>query len=621
MVTTPDHGPAEDARFREFADLAPAMLWVTDASGSCTYLSRGWYEYTGQSEKEGLGFGWVDAVHPADRDQARDAFVQANAEHRSFELEHRLRRADGAYRWVIDAGRPRLRANGSFEGFVGSVIDIHDRKLAEDRLDLAVNSAGVGLWYCDLPFDVLVWNSHVKRHFGLPADAVVTIETFFARLHPDDRQPTRVAIDQAIARHTAYDTQYRTVDEAGTIRWIRAIGRAQYVDGRPVRFDGVTVDITELVALQQRSEAANHAKDEFLAMLGHELRNPLAPILTAVQLLKLRGVTAVEREREIIERQVAHLVRLVDDLLDVSRITTGHVQLRRDVLDVRDVVAKAIELASPLLAQQRHQLDVAVDGGIRVRGDASRLAQVVTNLLTNAAKYTEPGGRVTIDARADDGQAVLRVTDTGIGIDATMLPRIFDLFVQERQGLARSQGGLGLGLAIVRRLVELHGGSVMADSPGRGQGAVFTVRLPLVSAAERVFISTSSSATPALVTGRRVLIVDDNEDAAVMLGEALRAVGYQTTVVHDGPAALATVTSVRPDAALIDLGLPVMDGFELATHLRAGPHAANIPLIAITGYGQARDREASTRVGYAAHLVKPVDVVELGRLLRSLLGP
>ncbi|MCC7125037.1 MAG: PAS domain S-box protein, partial [Acidobacteria bacterium] len=304
-----------ERRFRAFADTAPAMLWVTEADGNCSYLSRGWYDYTGQQPDEGLGTGWLRAVHPADRDTAGQAFADANARHEPFELEHRLHRADGSYRWVIDAGRPRIEPDGRFAGYVGSVIDIHDRKQAEERLDLAVDSGRVGLWFCDLPFDVLTWNAQVKEHFGLPPDAHVTFDTFFACLHPDDREPTRLAIEAAINDKSTFDTPYRTVAPDGRVRWIRAIGRAQYDGDRPVRFDGITIDVSELVALREGAEAANRAKDEFLAMLGHELRNPLAPISTALQLLKLRGVTGIDQERAVIERQVRHLVGLVDDLL------------------------------------------------------------------------------------------------------------------------------------------------------------------------------------------------------------------------------------------------------------------------------------------------------------------
>jgi CheY-like chemotaxis protein/two-component sensor histidine kinase len=348
-------------------------------------------------------------------------------------------------------------------------------------------------------------------------------------------------------------------------------------------------------------------------MLGHELRNPLAPILTALQLLKLRGIQAGERERDIIERQVRHLVALVDDLLDVSRITRGKIDLRRQRLEIADVVARAIEMASPLLEQQRHDLsvDVATDGLV-VDGDAARLAQVVSNLLTNAAKYTEPGGAISLTAQAEGTEVVLRVTDTGSGIEAEMLPRVFDLFVQQPQTLERSRGGLGLGLAIVRSLVELHGGSVAVTSGGRGAGSEFTIRLPLAMEGEHAREPVARLQLPRRrrSTGR-VLIVDDNRDGAAMLADMLSTFGYETRVVHDGPSAVTVAEHYLPDIALLDIGLPVMDGFEVARRFAESARLRRTRLIAVTGYGQAQDRTQSALAGFAAHLVKPVDVDQL----------
>lgn len=386
-------------------------------------------------------------------------------------------------------------------------------------------------------------------------------------------------------------------------------------------FDGITVDVTELVALRESAEAANRAKDEFLAMLGHELRNPLAPILTALQLLELRGIEAVERERAVIERQVRHLVELVDDLLDVSRITSGRVELRKEPVDLADVVVRAVELASPLLEQQRHELRVDVPRGLMVCGDPVRLAQVVTNLLTNAAKYTEAGGTVTVEGREDNDHARLRVVDTGIGIDPDMLPRVFDLFVQERQTLARSQGGLGLGLAIVRSLVELHGGTASAFSHGKGAGSAFTICLPLEKQTERAPMLEGTSPPQHVdrsAPGTRVLVVDDNEDAAALLGTLLGAFGYEVRVAYDAPSALSEADTFLPELALIDIGLPVMDGFELAQRMLQRPHLQSARLVALTGYGQERDRKASADAGFSAHLVKPVDAHELRGVLQAL---
>ena len=380
----------------------------------------------------------------------------------------------------------------------------------------------------------------------------------------------------------------------------------------------------ELSSLREAAEAANRAKDEFLAMLGHELRNPLAPIMTALQLLKLRGVEAAERERAIIERQMRHVVTLVDDLLDVSRITRGKVQVRRTFVQLADVVAKAIEMASPLLEQQRHELRVEVPrADLGVLGDPGRLAQVVANLLTNAAKYTEPGGLVQVSAERDDGEVVLRVRDTGVGIAPEMLPRVFDLFVQEGQSLARSRGGLGLGLTIVRSLVSLHGGTVTAHSDGDGRGATFTIRLPHVPApaGRGVDVPGADAALDLPAVRPRVLVVDDNVDAAVLLADMLSDAGCTTRAVYDGPTALEAAVAFEPDVALLDIGLPVMDGYELARRLAAHPRLTGVRLVAVTGYGQPEDRERTRDAGFHAHLVKPVDLVHLRDTIVRLVGP
>jgi len=370
----------------------------------------------------------------------------------------------------------------------------------------------------------------------------------------------------------------------------------------------------EVEVERNAAEAANRAKDEFLAMLGHELRNPLAPILTALELMRMRGLPSLERERTIIERQTRHLASLVDDLLDVSRITRGMIQLKREHVALSHVIAKAIETASPLFEQQRHELvtDVRVD--FLIDADEARLTQVFANLLTNAAKYTDPGGRVTITARQDAHDVVVSIADTGRGIDPDILPHVFDLFVQERQNIDRSQGGLGLGLAIVRSLVLLHGGRVDAASAGRGHGSTFEVRLPLLAVSAQPVVVTAPLPAAAR-SGVSVLIVDDNIDAAELLSDLLASRGYDTRVAHDAPQALALAQEFVPDVALLDIGLPAMDGYELARRLRAIPPWQGVRLFAVTGYGQLGDRERSKESGFDHHLVKPIDFAALQDLM------
>ncbi|HEX2457848.1 MAG TPA: ATP-binding protein [Vicinamibacterales bacterium] len=389
------------------------------------------------------------------------------------------------------------------------------------------------------------------------------------------------------------------------------------------RVEGIVVvvfEVTDLANARREAEAASRAKDEFLAMLGHELRNPLAPILTALQLMRLRGVDANERERTIIERQAKQLVTLVDDLLDISRITRGKIQLKTASIELADVVVKAVEMASPVLERYGHHLDIDVPrGGLTLEGDASRLAQVVSNLLTNAAKYTEAGGLIAVTGRAADRTVILRVRDSGIGIEPEMLPRIFDLFTQEHQAIDRAQGGLGLGLAIVKSLVIAHGGTVAAFSEGKGRGSEFVVTLPLLEGIPSATTRDADAASSALPgRSRRVLIVDDNDDGAHMLADALAALGHTTRVVNDPLQALAEAERIRPDVAVLDLGLPVMDGYELARRFKDHAQLRDVSLVAVTGYGQDRDRRQTEAAGFDAHLTKPVDIQELGTLVNSL---
>lgn len=390
-------------------------------------------------------------------------------------------------------------------------------------------------------------------------------------------------------------------------------------------------DITDQKRLEQLTEraradaeSANRAKDDFLAMLGHELRNPLAPIQTALHLMQLRGIGA-EKERSIIARQLEHVVRLVDDLLDISRFTNGKIELKRERVEVGSVVANAIEMTSPLLEKRKHNLHVDVpSSGLMLNADAARIAQVISNLLSNAAKYSAPASSIWVAATREAEDVVLTVRDAGFGIAPDMLPKVFDRFVQDRQALDRSQGGLGLGLTIVRTLVELHGGTVTARSEGVGHGCEFSVRLPGAVPAQLTvvngFVEEEAGMTEGGTTGIRVLVVDDNEDGADIFSETLAAMGYITRVAHDGPSALQIVESFAPDMAVLDIGLPVMDGYELAGRLREVPGLRNIRLVAVTGYGQRDASERSFRAGFDAHLVKPVQLERLQVVVRDLLG-
>jgi PAS domain S-box-containing protein len=394
-------------------------------------------------------------------------------------------------------------------------------------------------------------------------------------------------------------------------------------DGVVYGMMAVAIDISELVRGRralERSDAerskllndlreASQAKDEFLAMLGHELRNPLSPIVTALQLMKMRGDLDSTKEQGIIQRQVDHLIRLVDDLLDVSRITRGKVELRNETTELAQVLARAVEIASMLFEQRRHRLTIEVAAtGLMWCGDATRLAQVVANLLTNAARYTDPGGDIRLRAARECDQIVIGVRDNGRGLSTELRSRVFELFFQGHRGPDREGGGLGVGLALVKNLVELHGGTVEAHSDGPGQGSEFIVRLPMNRLEQAVSIDEHSkqAAKEGSSAKRRVLVVDDNSDAADLISTLLRSSGHSVVVAHDPAQALLALKDFEPDVALLDIGLPVMDGYELAAELRQRLKR-RCHLIALTGYGQEADRRRSAAAGFDGHLVKPVD--------------
>ena len=379
----------------------------------------------------------------------------------------------------------------------------------------------------------------------------------------------------------------------------------------------------ETEAALRAAESANRSKDEFLAMLGHELRNPLAPIVTALHIMKLRDPAAMLDERLIIERQVAHLSRLVDDLLDVSRITQGKVQLERERVDLRGVVARALELAQPLLA--RRERPVEVDPGeapLFMHGDAVRLAQVLSNLLTNAAKFTPSDRRIALRLTRRGAEGVVEVEDAGDGIAPELLPPVFELFVQGAQPLDRQAGGLGLGLSSVKMLVAMHDGTVAVESDGPGRGSRFTIRLPLLHDIKPPAVA-SAAAQPRTLSaaGGRLLIVDDNADAAQTLALLLRETGYDVRLAGDAPAALAAMEQGASDAALLDIGLPGMDGYALARQLRADGRFRGLRLVALTGYGREHDRSAALAAGFDEHLVKPVHPEALIAVIERLLEP
>jgi two-component system CheB/CheR fusion protein len=460
------------------------------------------------------------------------------------------------------------------------------------------------------------WMAYTGQSFAQSRDF-----GWFDAVHPDDRERARLAWVESLRSRWPYEVRVR-IWHAASRTYRHIVARAVPLTdetGEVREWVGACTDIHEEAERAQTLLEADRRKDEFLATLAHELRNPLAPILNGLYILRLRGKTegALASVYQMLDRQVKHLVRLVDDLLEVSRITRGRVELRKERTTLQWIIDNAIETSRPSIDEAGHHLEVNVPAEpLALEADPIRLAQVLTNLLNNAAKYTDRNGQILVTARRDGGDAVVTVRDNGRGIAADMLPRIFDLFTQASSGRAHPHGGLGIGLTLVRSLVELHAGTVTAHSAGLLRGSEFTVRLPLqASPADRVE-PTPVAREPSLT--RRILVVDDNRDAADSLGVVLALHGMEARTAHDGYAALEALDEFRPSVILLDLGLPGIDGYEVAQRVRQHPHGRHATIIALTGWGQERDRRRSADVGMDHHLVKPVDIEALRQLLATL---
>jgi PAS domain S-box-containing protein len=514
------------------------------------------------------------------------------------------------------------------------VTDLSDQKrtqamLAAERLTAQiVDQATEGIVVCDLA-GVVVRASHAAHRVAGSSPLLRAFGDVFALRGPGQPAVGHAVVARALAGETIAGLEATLLrDGREPIDLLLSAGPIASSDREVLGCVISFVDITDrkraaeerlrlldaATAARVEAEAANRAKDEFLAMLGHELRNPLAPIQTALELMMIRGDDRTRREREVIARQVTHMVRLVGDLLDVSRIARGKIQLERAPVALTRVIDKAIEAAVPLIEERHHALAVDVAPDLWLEADETRICQVISNLLTNAAKYTDRGGRIELRARRDGGDLVITVRDNGIGIAPALLPHLFDLFVQGKRTIERAEGGLGLGLAIVRSLVALHGGRVTARSDGPGRGSEVEVRLP---ALEHGAAPAARAPAPiaAARAAHRILVVDDNVDAADLLAELLAGMGYETRTVYDGRAALAADAEFAPDIALLDIGLPELDGYEVARRLRA--RGRPVRLVALTGYGRDTDRAAALAAGFDAHLVKPVELTALDAALRA----
>jgi PAS domain S-box-containing protein len=476
----------------------------------------------------------------------------------------------------------------------------------------------------DEQYRVTYLNGAAARQYGVPASDALgrPLASLYDYRWLDERDEAAAA--EALATVGSWRGRNLHVKRSGEAIHVEStVTVMRDPHGQPVGLLAVIRDVSERVKAEAALADADRRKDEFLATLAHELRNPLAPIRNALEMMRIDGSPLTQADaRGIIERQLAQLVHLVDDLLDVGRISQGKVELRRERVDLVDAVQAAIETSRPLIAASRHELTVRLPapGELVVEADLTRLTQVIANLMNNAAKYTPEHGRITVSAeRAGPAEALIQVSDSGVGIPPDMLPRVFNLFAQIDRSLDRSQGGLGIGLALVRKLVEMHGGRVQAHSDGANQGSTFSIRLPLMlrrtgSAADGA--SASAPVQPGGDKGIGVLVVDDNVDSAQSMAQLLAILGYRTWTAHDGQEALQVAGDMRPEAVVLDLGLPKLSGLDVARRVRASPGwGRQVLLIALSGWGQEEDREMTREAGFDHHFVKPVEVEELVQAL------
>ena len=495
-----------EERFRTLADATPVLIWGSDTDKRCNYFNKQWLDFTGRTIEQEMGEGWTQSVHPDDLERCLETYVTALEARTPFTMEYRLRRHDGKYRWVLDNGVPRFAPDGIFSGYIGSCIDITDRKRIEEEL------------------------------------------------RKSDRR-----------------------------------------------------------------------KEEFLAVLSHELRNPLAPIQTAVDLLEQAGTGGAGSDRELamIKRQVQNLKRLVDDLLDVSRISRGKIELRKELVELAAVVAQAVEAVRPLFDEHHQALHVSIpEESILLKADPTRLEQILFNLLINAAKYTPQGGGIWLDVEQLQSEVIIRVRDTGIGIEPDLLPKVFDLFLQGERRVGLSHEGGGIGLSLAKNLVELHGGTITAHSQGPDIGSEFVVKLPMISRGQSKREQIPEAIKPEaseLLPRRRILIVDDNVQAADSLGKLMSVVfGQEVGVVYNGKSALEMAGSFLPEVVLLDLEMTGMDGYEVAMRLRERSECSKALIVAVTGWGHEEDRRRSREMGFDLHLVKPVTARDLRAMLTDL---
>lgn len=622
-----------EQRFRDVADAAPVMLWLTDEQHGCTFLNRGWREFTGQLDEQGLGNGWTEPLHPDDRERVTQMFLEAASRRAPFRVDFRLRRIDGEYRWCIGTGHPRFDSDGAFVGYIGSVLEVHERKEAErelsereERFRTLADNMSQFAWMADATGRIYWYNQRWYEYTGTTLEEMQRCG--WTQLHhPDHIERVGDRIQQSWDTGVPWEDTFPLRRHDGEFRWF--LSRAlpiRNAEGTIIRWFGTHTDITQQREFEEALCEADRRKDEFLATLAHELRNPLAPIRTGLEIMRMSAdnPSVITDTRETMERQLAHLVALVDDLLDVSRISKGKVKLCHQYIKLSTVFQDALDLCKPTIHHAHHQLHVDQPAeDITLFGDPHRLSQILSNLINNSAKYTPRGGNIWVDAQLDGNEVVIAVKDDGIGIAREQLTQVFEMFAQIPKPDTMGYMGLGIGLSLVKSFVELHGGTIAVASDGEGTGAVFSVRLPVATTPSseaniRSDQRERKSVTAPTEESRKVLVVDDNHAAAKAMGLVIRLFGNEVRTAEDGRAAVEAAREFQPDLIIMDIGMPIMDGYAAAREIRAQPWGQEMVLIALTGWGQDEDKQKTKEAGFDQHLVKPVEPDSIRRLIESV---
>lgn len=610
---------ASDARYRLIVETANEAIWLGDAEYRTVWINRRTAELIGMPPESALGRPVQEFIYEEDLPELHRRMLERR-QGRPASYDIRIRKADGNVFWALARVAPVLGENGAFQGALGMITDITDRKRFEaelhaqrERFQVTLASIGDAVIATDADLRVTFMNRVAEQLTGWREEEASgrPLEEVFRIVELETRAPAESPAAKALrkgkvvglSRHTALIARNGAecpIDDSGA--------PIHDASGAIVGVVLVFRDNTERARAEAAQREAARRKDEFLAMLSHELRNPLAPIATSLEIMRLRpdDAAAAARARELIARQLHHLTRLVDDLLDVARISHGRIQLRRARVSVATLVEGALETVGMFIEQRKQRLELAHrHETIVLYVDPTRIIQVIANLLHNASRFTPDGGWIELRAERSGDELLLRVRDNGYGIAPDFLHTVFEPFVQSQAPSGRAQAGLGIGLTLVKTLVELHGGRVQASSAGVGKGSEFTVRLPLgtpADVASRTPLSMADALPP-----RRVLVVDDNSDAAETLATLLALMGHRSFVAADADSALAQMRRARPDVVLLDIGLPGRSGFDIARQIRGDPQFAHVKLIAVSGYGQADDRRRSAEAGFDLHLVKPVD--------------